>query len=103
MRFAFVTCVELGLACMQEIERVGGRLDLIVTLKDSLARDKSGRVYVDDFAAKHGADLLKIKTVNDPEVVRAVTDRGIDWLFIIGWSQIAHSAVLRAPRRGVLG
>ncbi|MFM9977236.1 MAG: methionyl-tRNA formyltransferase [Sphingomonadaceae bacterium] len=27
----------------------------------------------------------------------------LDWLFIIGWSQIAGAAVLGAPRKGVLG
>lgn len=103
MRFGFVTCVELGLSCMREIERVGGHLDLIVTLQDDLARQKSGRVYVDEFAKAHEAELLKIANVNEPPVLEAVQRRGIDWLFIIGWSQIARAELLRAPGRGVLG
>ena len=103
MRFGFVTCVELGLACMQEIERVGGHLDLVITLPDDRSRSKSGRVYVDEFCSRHGASLVKVPNVNDAEAVEAVRSFDLDWLFIIGWSQIARAEVLAAPRRGVLG
>lgn len=103
MRFGFVTCVQLGLACMEEIYDVGGRLDLAVSLRDDLSRDKSGRVYLDGFCAEHDIPLLKVRHINDAEVVERVKAAGIDWLFIIGWSQIAGPEVLSAPTRGVLG
>jgi methionyl-tRNA formyltransferase len=103
MKFGFVTCVQLGYACMEEIYRVGGRLDLIITLHDHLARKKSGRIYVDDFCAQHGIDVVKVRHVNDPESIAAIRSHDIDWLFIIGWSQIAGPQVLAAPNRGCLG
>ena len=103
MRFGFVTCVELGLACMQEIERVGGHLDVVITLRDDKARTKSGRVYVDEFCARHGADLVKVGNVNDADSIDAVTAHRLDWLFVIGWSQIVRAPMLAAPSRGVLG
>jgi len=103
MKFAFVTCVELGLACMKEIDQAGGTLDLVITLKDRLASEKSGRIYVDDFCKARNIDVLKIRSINDDVVVQELKRRRIDWLFIIGWSQIASTAVLRAPSRGVLG
>lgn len=103
MRFGFVTCVELGLSCMREIERAGGHLDLIVTLRDDLARDKAGRVWLDEFTRSHGSHLVKVANVNEPTVIEAVSDREIDWLFIIGWSQIAQKRLLATPRQGVLG
>jgi methionyl-tRNA formyltransferase len=103
MKFAFVTCVQLGLACMQEIYRVGGQLDLVITLPDNLSRDKSGRVYVDEFCAEHQVDVLKVSSINESAAVEAIRERSIDWLFIIGWSQIAKPAILAAPNRGALG
>lgn len=103
MRFGFVTCVELGLACMEEIYSAGGRLDLVITLKDEKASKKSGRIYADDFCRQHEIDLLKVESINDLQTVDAILVHEIDWLFIIGWSQIARSQVLQAPRRGVLG
>ncbi|GAB5534170.1 MAG: methionyl-tRNA formyltransferase [Rubricoccaceae bacterium] len=103
MRFGFVTCVQLGLSCMEEIYAVGGHLDLVITLPDSAARTKSGRVYVDSFCETHGIDLVKSPNVNDAAVLDAIRAHEIDWLFIIGWSQIARREVLNAPQRGVLG
>ena len=103
MRFGFVTCVELGLSCIEEIYAVGGELDLVVTLPDTAAQAKSGRVYLDKFCAAHEVDLVKSSNVNDVEVLESIQSHEIDWLFIIGWSQIARSEVLNAPARGVLG
>jgi methionyl-tRNA formyltransferase len=103
MRFGFVTCVQLGLSCMKAIYDVGGRLDLAVTLEDDQARAKSGRVYLDDFCSAHDIHLLKSRNVNDDAVIDAVRKAEIDWLFIIGWSQIAREQILAAPRLGVLG
>jgi methionyl-tRNA formyltransferase len=103
MRCGFVTCVQLGLSCMEEIYRAGGRLELAVTLADERARDKSGRVLLDDFCGGRGVPLLKVRHVDDAEVAEAVRRLDLDWLFIVGWSQIAGPEVLAAPRRGVLG
>ena len=103
MEFAFVTCVKLGLSCMESIYEAGGKLNLVVTLKDEMARNKSGRVYVDDFCAKNGIDVMKIRNINDAEVVEALKTYNIDWLFIIGWSQIAHTPILNATKYGVVG
>lgn len=103
MNFGFVTCVELGLSCMEEVYRIGGRLDLAVTLPDDRSRSKSGRVYLDDFCTQRHIPLLKVPNVNADEVIEAIRVKEIDWLFIIGWSQIAGTAVLEAPARGALG
>lgn len=103
IRVGFVTCVELGLACIEEIYGVGGTIDLAVTLPDDRARTKSGRVYLDDFCRLRSIELLKVPNINDPEAVAAVRRSEIDWLCIIGWSQIARSEVLRSPRMGSLG
>jgi methionyl-tRNA formyltransferase len=103
MKFGFVTCVQLGLACMEEIYRAGGKLDLVITLHDKLARQKSGRIYIDEFCAQHGIDVVKIRHINDLEAITAIKEADIDWLFIIGWSQIAGQVVLNAPTRGCIG
>ncbi|MCE5286197.1 MAG: hypothetical protein LLG02_10175 [Pelosinus sp.] len=103
MKFAFITCVELGLACMREIYHCGGHLDLVITLKDDIAVNKSGRVWIDDFCHKENIDILKITNINEPIVFDEIKRREIEYLFIIGWSQIASPLLLRAPKQGVLG
>jgi methionyl-tRNA formyltransferase len=103
LRFGFVTCVRLGLSCMEAIYDAGGRLATVLTLRDDIAPAKSGRVHADEFCRAHAIPLVKIRNINDVDALAAITAADLDWLFIIGWSQIARSAVLQSVRRGVLG
>lgn len=103
MRIGFVTCVRLGLACVEEIHRIGGRLELLVTLQDDVARAKAGRITLDAVAEEHNVPLLKVRNINDPDALAVVKAANLDWLFIIGWSQIARTELLSLPRNGVLG
>ncbi len=103
IRIGFVTCVQLGLSCMEALYDAGGELSFAMTLEDDQAVNKSGRVYLDDFCAERNIPLLKSRHVNNQDVIDAIGEYQLDWLFIIGWSQIASSQVLNAPKRGVLG
>lgn len=103
LKLAFATCVQLGLSCIEEIYQIGGHLDLLITLHDEKARAKSGRIYLDDFAQEHNIDVLKINNINDEEVIEALHKYDIDWLFIIGWSQIAKKDLLQKPHKGCIG
>lgn len=102
-KIAFATCVQLGLSCIEEIYRIGGQIDLLITLKDEKARNKSGRIYLDEIAKRENTTLLKISNINEPIVIQALQDYKIDWLFIIGWSQIAKKEVLETPNNGCIG
>ena len=86
---------------MEAIYDVGGKLELSITLHDDKARAKSGRVYIDKFCYAKKIPLLKINNINDAEAVEYV--KQLDWLFIIGWSQIAGKIILGTPTFGVLG
>jgi methionyl-tRNA formyltransferase len=103
IKTAFVTCVKIGLSCIEEIYEIGGKLDLLITLKDHKAKNKSGRIYLDEISEKHKVPLLKIDNVNDQEVIETLTKYDIDWLFIIGWSQIAKKVLLNTPKKGCIG
>lgn len=102
-RIAFATCVQLGLSCIEEIYRVGGNLDLLITLKDEKERNKAGRVYLDNISKNQNTPLLKINNINDREVIEKLKEQKIDWLFIIGWSQIAKKEILETPTHGCIG
>jgi methionyl-tRNA formyltransferase len=102
-KIAFTTCVQLGLSCIEEIYNIGGKIDLLITLKDEKAKDKSGRITLDEVAERENTPLLKIDNINDPEVISALKEYEIDWLFIIGWSQIAKKEVLNTPKDGCIG
>jgi methionyl-tRNA formyltransferase len=103
MKFAFVTCVQLGYSCIEKIYETGGHIDLLITLFDHKAKNKSGRIYLDKFAGEHHIPLLKINHVNDDEVKSALKQYEIDYMFIIGWSQIADGELIQIPKYGTFG
>lgn len=103
LKIAFTTCVQLGRSCIEKILDMDGHLDLLITLKDEKAKEKSGRVYIDDIASKYNIPLLKINNINDEEVIDTIRDMEIDWLFVIGWSQIVKQELLTTPKKGCIG
>lgn len=103
MKFGFVTCVQLGLSCIEKIIEIGGTLDLLITLKDDRAINKSGRIYLDATAKKTNIPLIKINHINENLAKKAIREHNIDWLFIIGWSQIADRELLSIPNKGCIG
>lgn len=103
MRIGFVTCVQIGLTCLEAVAAHGGAFGLVVTLPDDTARAKSGRVDLDGFCARTATPLLKVANINDPAVIEKIRGADLDWLLIIGWSQIARLPVLSAARLGTLG
>lgn len=103
MKFAFCTCVQIGLSCMEAIYDIGGHLKLVISLPDDKAVQKSGRIYVDEFANKNNIPVLKSNHVNDQIVKESLIKYKIDWLFIIGWSQIASKEIIETPTGGAIG
>jgi len=91
------------LSCIKTIYESGSNLELVVTLNDDKASKKSGRVYLDEFCKQNIIDLVKCDHINDSHVSNAILNANIDWLFIIGWSQIAGDDVLEAAKYGTLG
>lgn len=103
IRTGFVTCVQLGLSCVEAVLESGGRFDVLVSLRDDLARAKSGRIYLDEVAENHTIPLHKIRHTNDVETIDLLKSYDLDWLFVIGWSQLLSDAALQSVRQGVLG
>lgn len=103
MKIGFVTCVALGLECLDEISTIGGRVDVVLTLDDDVANQKSGRVYLDDYCERTSTRLIKIRNINDPEVLAVIKEEEIDLLLVIGWSQILHEPLLEAVNYRALG
>ena len=103
MKFGFVTCVKLGLSCIEEIYKSGLGLDIAITLNDNKAVNKSGRIFLDDFCSKYNIKLHKIDNINDESAIDFINENSIDWLFIIGWSQIANTKILNSCKFGVIG
>jgi methionyl-tRNA formyltransferase len=88
---------------MKAIYEVGSKLSLVITLPDEVNINKSGRVFLDDFCLKKKIPLVKNSDINNPNIIRLLKKNKIEWLLIIGWSQIAKKDLLEAPSKGCIG
>jgi len=102
-RVGFVTAVEIGTACIDAIAHLGGHLDLVVTLAEDTDPAKSGRADVAAVAGAYDFPLVTVAHINDPGALMAIQQADLDWLFVIGWSQIVGPDVLSSPKRGAIG
>jgi methionyl-tRNA formyltransferase len=91
------------MSCIEAALNEGFEFDLLLTLQDHKSKKKSGRIYLDAISEVHDIELLKIDHINDTIVSETLRERGIDWLFIIGWSQIASELTINAPKLGIIG
>jgi methionyl-tRNA formyltransferase len=103
MRIGFVTVVQLGLSCLEEIERLGDKPDLLITLRDDVAPKKSGRVFLDAYAKRNALDLHKTSHINDPVTVEVLRKADLDYLLVIGWSQLVAESTFPLVRRALIG
>lgn len=103
MKIAFCTSVQIGKSCIEAIIEAGGRFDLLLSLNDHKSKNKSGRIYLDEIATETRTPLYKLNHINDHDVADILKQYEIDWLFIIGWSQIASIQLLKVPTMGVIG
>ena len=95
--------MQLGLSCMEVIAATGGRLHAAMTIPDDKGLRKSGRVFIGDHCTRHGITLGRFRNINDADAVAWLRAQELDWLFIIGWSQIAGPDVLASVRQGAIG
>lgn len=102
-RLGFATCVELGQQSLEELIDIGFPPTLVITLRDDVGVTKSGRVFLDTLCDQHSIPLEKTRNINDPECLSLIHEADLDWLFIVGWSQIAGEGVISAARYGTLG
>jgi methionyl-tRNA formyltransferase len=91
------------MSCIEASLRNGFQFELLITLHDHKSKSKSGRIYLDQISKEHNTELLKINHINDPGVIEKIKEKEIDWLFIIGWSQIASEETIIAPKLGIIG
>ena len=78
MRFGFITCVRLGLSCIEELEALieqgnAGDLVFLGTLYDDQSVKKSGLIYLDEAGQRIGVPVTKFRHINDADAIAART------------------------------
>lgn len=104
MRAVVIGAVESTRIAIECIARSPGwSLPLVATLPRSLAHRHSDFVDLTEPARLAGAELFAGANANAAESLAAIRAADPDYLFIIGWSQIARAELISIPRFGSIG
>lgn len=93
--------MSLGKSTLLAILEEGYSVNLVITLRDESAPEKSGRVFLDDVCGIYRIPLVKVDSINDVEVL--LSEENLDWMFVVGWSQIIPEEILRIFNYQVIG
>ncbi|MGB3797414.1 MAG: formyltransferase family protein [Alteraurantiacibacter sp.] len=78
-------------------------LDLIVTLELEAAARHSDFVDLSDIARKADAQLFRTLNSNSPESLAAIAKADVDFIFVIGWSQLCREEFMNLKPDGIIG
>ncbi len=103
MRTALVGAVESTRVALEVLIAVGHAPLAIVTLAPESAGRHSDYVDLSPYAARSGVDVIQSSNVNAPNVVSRLSALELDYLAIIGWSQIGGRELLSCAAQGTIG
>lgn len=92
-----------GIKPLKTVLSAGFPVCAIITLQDDLMVKKSGAADFAGIAAEYDIPLYHVRNANDPASLELLNALNLDLLFVIGWSQILHTPVLRSAKLGCFG
>lgn len=104
MRAVVIGAVESTRIAIECIARSPGwSLPLVVTLPPNLGHRHSDFVDLAEPARIAGAEVFTAANGNTPDSLDAIRAVDPDFVFIVGWSQIAKPELISIPRHGTIG
>ncbi len=103
MKTALIGAVQSTRVALDALVVAGHRPSALVTLP----RDRSARHsdYVDlaPEADRSGVELIHASDVNAPVVLSRLRDLTLDYVFVVGWSQLCSPELLSTAKHGAVG
>ncbi len=104
LKAALVGCVGSTALAAEVLARCPDwSLDLIVTLELDAAKRHSDFVDLAGIAGQTGARLFRTLNSNNAECLQAVAEADVDFIFVIGWSQICREEFMNLKPGKIIG
>ena len=90
-----------GIPALEAVLATGAPVAAVLTLKPEVRASRSGAADYGPLCRRFGVPLHEVTNINDPESRSLL--RGLDLVFVIGWSQILSPETLATARLGMIG
>src|SRR5579883_1979538 len=92
-----------GLPTLEAVLASGYPLKAVITLHDEERNRRSGGMDYGPICERFGTPVYKIRNINDQSSIELLASLNLDFLFVIGWSQIVKREALSSVRIGMIG
>lgn len=103
MRLALLGAVQSTQTVLQSLTNGQSSPVLVVTLPGDKHARHSDYMDIREHAEQAGSTLVEDTDANSDRVREALRAADVDYLWIVGWSQIVRSPLLAIPKGGVIG
>ncbi len=103
MRYGFVGAVEGSRHALEALLASDAEVVRVFTLREELAVRHSDFCDLEPLAREAGVGVSRVGSINDEAVLEEIEALELDYLFVIGWSQILTAPLLDAPTQGCIG
>jgi methionyl-tRNA formyltransferase len=102
MRSVLIGCVEGSDTALETMIAAGHPPVAILTLQPEIGKVRHVD-YVDLRALARGIPVIDGDDINDAAIVEKLEELQIDYIFVIGWSQLLHQPIRATAKKGVVG
>src|SRR5262245_60931118 len=104
MRVAVIGSVESTRVCLCALDAAPGvEVAAVVTLPAPLAHRHADFVDLSPYAAACSGKLLRVAEPNDPDVIAELRELHVEYLFVVGSSQLVKAPLMATAKSGVIG
>lgn len=103
MKIGWIGFHQEGLLAFQAVLNAGFTIEAVFTLKDEDAARRSGAADYEPLCFEYDVPLYKVKNINSDDAAQLLGELHLDFIVVLGWSQILRPRVLRLARIGIAG
>ena len=102
-RVALVSRVTWGVEALRTMLEFSSGIDIsgVFTLPKDEGRRHSNYASFGDICHRNNLRLIETENINDN--IDTIKDMNLDYLFVLGWSQIINKEIINAPAKGCIG
>lgn len=103
MKCVLVGAVESTRVTLDAMVRHGVAPLALVTLPQAKSHRHSDFTDVASAARSHSIPVIEVADSNSTDLCQQLEEMQLDWIFVVGWSQICKPRFIEIPRIGVIG
>lgn len=103
IKIIFIGAGKYGYYALRSLLNNGENITTVITLDEEAAMQKSTFVSYLPLAKDYNIPVIKVRNINDPEIIKKVKSINPDLIIEMSWTQLICAEILETPSLGTIG